>query len=276
MWQLHNIPLARQPRRQPFVTAPRDDGTGGRNGLPWPISPNPTPYEIFSQTREAPYQKTQFYHLVKLYHPDRHHHVSGLSHGHGHGHGHGLSTATMLERYRLIVAANNILSDPAKRRAYDLYGTGWAGQADMHSPYRGADQSWRSRPGSAANNATWEDWERWHDERSRGSRGSRGEKQVQQFMSNGGFAVIVIFFIVLGGIAQVTRAGSTSLTMQEMQDQQHKMISRKLMSQQAGHAPLSRKDRVWSFLERREGWYDLPPSPSLSSPKRSEDSRNGK
>ncbi|EFX03345.1 hsp40 co-chaperone [Grosmannia clavigera kw1407] len=287
--------LAPRPQRQPFATAVRDDGVGhnqqssrsaqsrhkhgqrGGNALFWPTSTNPTPYEIFNQAREAPYQKAQFYQLVKLYHPDRHRHVAGpgYKHGHGqdHGHGYGLSASTMLERYRLIVAANEILSNPAKRRAYDLYGVGWAGHTAAHTSYRSADQSWRSRPGSAANNATWEDWEQWHNERSGNS---RGEKQVTQFMSNGGFAVIVIFFIVLGGIAQVTRAGSTSLTMLEMQDQQHEKISRKLLDQETGHAPLSREDRVWTFLERREGWYNLSSSPSLPPTRQPDDSRSGK
>ena len=85
----------------------------------------PTPYQIFGQKKDSPYSKRKFYELVKLYHPDRHDYGSS---------GNLPSYTTKLERYRLIVAANDILSNPVKRAAYDRYGSGWNGQPDALSP----------------------------------------------------------------------------------------------------------------------------------------------
>jgi hypothetical protein len=80
----------------------------------------PTPYEIFGQRERSAYSKRRFCALVKLYHPDRH-----CQHG-GDAELARLSRATKLERYRLVVAANALLSDPVKKAAYDQYGIGWA------------------------------------------------------------------------------------------------------------------------------------------------------
>ncbi|KAJ5294806.1 hypothetical protein N7508_009627 [Penicillium antarcticum] len=44
----------------------------------------------------------------------------------------GLSKDERVERYRLIVAAHEILSDPQKRTAYDVYGIGWGVQPDRY------------------------------------------------------------------------------------------------------------------------------------------------
>ncbi len=134
-----------------------DGGSKGRAGLGWPTSAHPTPYEILNLDKRTPYAKARFYELVKLYHPDSSHHGPD-----------GLAPAARLERYRLVVAANGILGDPARRRAYDLYGAGWetahAGLS-RDEQCRHRDRSWRHAPGSAANNATWEDWERWQHAR---------------------------------------------------------------------------------------------------------------
>ncbi len=216
----------------------------------WPSSPNPTPYEIFGQARGAPYHKRRFYDLAKQYHPDLHHTIPD--------HLRELSTDVLLERYRLIVAANEILSHPARRKTYDRHGTGWESRVDsVRSMSREAYDAWREQPGSAAYNATWEDWERWRQANGGGG-SSGGGKQEEQFMSNAGFALVVLVFVFAGGWAQMTRAvaqGSDILTLQE---QHHRKIATSLGQQQASSAPLSRKDRVGSFLERREGWnYEL-------------------
>lgn len=186
----------------------------------------------------------RFYELVKLYHPDRRHHTQhdGVPH------------STKLERYRLVVAANEILSDPAKRRLYDVYGAGWGGNGDMQSKFRKVDKAWRSAPGNASMNATWEDWERWYGERD-------GKKQVPVFMSNGGFAVLVLFFALVGGWGQSTRAGKHSVALVEMQEQKHEIVSQGLQQRVAEASGKSRQDRVESFLRQRQGWgYDSPSS----------------
>lgn len=213
----------------------------------WPASPNPTPYEIFGQHKTAAYQKKRFYALAKQYHPDMHHCAPE--------HLRGLSPEERTERYRLIVAANEILSHASKRRMYDLNGAGWEVKSKVQTPTRGYDPLWRQRQGSAAYNATWEDWERWRQENGGGASGDNASaKQSEQFMSNGGFAVVVLVMVFLGGYGQMTRASSNGASILAMRDENDAAISSQLQSQQAAIAPLSREGRVDSFLERREGW----------------------
>ena len=203
----------------------------------WPTAQNPTPYDIFNQKKSAPYSKTKFYELVKLYHPDRHHHTAH----------HGIARAMKLERYRLIIAANDILCDPVKRRAYDLYGAGWGDKSDMQNDYRAAERSWRQQPGSAANNATWEDWEQWYQQRD-------GKKQEPLYMSNGGFVIVIVMFVLIGGWGQATRAGAHSLYIVEMEDKKQNHITAEMKKRQNESAMLTREGRVESFLRQREGW----------------------
>ncbi|EPE05181.1 hsp40 co-chaperone [Ophiostoma piceae UAMH 11346] len=231
----------------------------------WPKARHPTPYEIFDQPKGSPYQKKRFYALAKLYHPDLHHNVPA--------HMRGLTPAVLIARYRLIVAANNVLSDPQRRKRYDRLGLGWEeheGSPSYSAGYAGktpAEQekerqravwekhnNWRTRPGSAANNATWEDWERWRQDNGFEAK----DKQEEQFMSNGGFALVVLVLVFLGGWGQVTRAGSSGTNLVAAQYQNNQHISTTLRGQQTASAPLSRQDRVGSFLERRDGWYDIP------------------
>lgn len=208
----------------------------------WPTTKNPTPYEIFDQSKSAPYSKKKFYDLVKHYHPDRHIHYSLPSQN-------VLSSAAKLERYRLIVAANSILCDPVKRRAYDLYGAGWGEKTTMNNTaYREADRAWRQAPGSAANNATWEDWERWHAKRN----GS--EKQSPLYMSNGMFVAALAVFVVFGSWSQATRASSHSVHLLEMREHKHHDISEDMWRRKKEKELLSREDRIQNFIRQRDGW----------------------
>lgn len=210
------------------------------------MAANPTPYEIFDQGKSAPYSKKTFYSLVKFYHPDRHalqaRSINPLSH------------AAKLERYRLVVAANTILSDPAKRRAYDLYGAGWGADApgDMlsNAGWREMDRAWRSRPGSAAGNATWEDWERWHEQR----KGGGGKRQEPLYMTNGMFVVTLAAMVVVGSWGQATRAGSHSVQLIEMRENSSQRISEDMWRRREQQAVLGKEDRIESFLRQRDGW----------------------
>ena len=69
---------------------------------------------------DAIYSKTRFHELVKLYHPDM-----------SPGKSEDIPRQVKIERYRLIVAAHTILSDPTRRSAYDRFGAGWNGKADL-------------------------------------------------------------------------------------------------------------------------------------------------
>lgn len=216
----------------------------------WPEAKNPTPYEIFNQSKSAPYSKKKFYDLVKHYHPDRHIHHTLPSHN-------ALSPAAKLERYRLIVAANSILCDPVKRRAYDLYGAGWGDKTTMNNAsYREADRAWRQEPGSAAYNATWEDWQRWRDKQN------GNEKQSPLYMSNGLFVAVLAVFVVFGSLGQASRANSHSVHFLEMRETKSHDISEDMWRRKKEKAFWTREDRVESFLRQRAGWTDEPANTS--------------
>jgi curved DNA-binding protein CbpA len=217
--------------------------------LRWPevTSTNriPTPYQIFNQKKGSPYSKKRFYELVKLYHPDRH--DFGPTYD-------GLSYAIKLERYRLVVAANDILSDPVKRGAYDCYGAGWNGQPDVVSPRDSSDHTsewggrgWGGGPRGPSQNATWEDWEKWYQKEA-------GGPQEPRFTSNGAFVGLILTFAVLGGIGQATRAGSYGASFVEQRDALHGNISKDLVRRrrETMNAYNSREERIENFLRQRD------------------------
>jgi curved DNA-binding protein CbpA len=219
--------------------------------LRWPeiTSANaiPTPYQIFNLKKGSPYSKKRFYELVKLYHPDRHDPDDC----------NGLPYATKLERYRLIVAANDILSDPVKRGAYDIYGAGWNGQPDVLRPRDSSEQSatwgghsergWGGGPSGPSQNATWEDWEKWYQREGKGP-------QEPRYVSNAAFVGLILAFAALGGMTQATRAGNYSISFLEQRDALHKNVSKDLMRRrkEAMCAYGSREERIESFLKQRD------------------------
>ncbi|MCJ1235593.1 hypothetical protein MMC14_003564 [Varicellaria rhodocarpa] len=213
----------------------------------WPGSPSatalPTPYEIFKQRKGTPYSKRRFYELVKIYHPDRNSHSeSSSSLG-------CLSHAVRLERYRLIVAANEILSDPAKRSAYDKYGTGWSGQFGCREPYRWSQATgWSGFDDNAspARNATWEDWEKWYQRDAKG-------KQEPLHFSNGGLLFLIVFVAILGGMGQFNRVGELSKTFLEQVEAIHDESSKELQRARKETQGFGNKDkRVQNFLKVRD------------------------
>lgn len=219
--------------------------------LRWPeiTSANaiPTPYQIFNQKKGSPYSKKRFYELVKLYHPDRHD-PDDCS---------GLPYATKLERYRLVVAANDILSDPVKRGAYDIYGAGWNGQPDVLRPRDSSEQpatwgghserGWGGGPSGPSQNATWEDWEKWYQREGKGP-------QEPRYVSNAAFVGLILAFAALGGMTQATRAGNYSISFLEQRDALHRNVSKDLMRRrkEAMSAYGSREERIESFLKQRD------------------------
>ncbi|KAJ6440994.1 Hsp40 co-chaperone Jid1 [Purpureocillium lavendulum] len=227
----------------------------------WPRSAHPTPYEIFDIHRSSPYTKRRFYQLVKLYHPDTHdhHHRSAPTTNPSTS---GLSNDTRLERYRLVVAANNLLSDPAKRRLYDLHGIGWTGNSHRAPTMREADRAWRHQPGNAANNATWEDWERWHEARE-----GHGGRREPLYMSNGMFATLVVMMCMVGAMAQANRAEASGTQFVEFSQDRNAAIGRQMMKESMAAAGRSKDERVDSFLRERENVsYDYVPSRHDSEP----------
>lgn len=223
----------------------------------WPKSPRPTPYEVLGVSKSATYDKRRFYGLVKLYHPDTHDHqgnsssasssvsssVSSAS-ASSSSHVSHLPHATRLERYRMIVAANELLSNSSKRRMYDTYGLGWS-HGDGATSLRDIDRDWRHQQGTAANNATWEDWEHWRDAQA----GKAGEPV---FMSHGAFATIVVMFCLVGAIAQTNRAENSSNVYAGWVADQNSNVGRRLQRNEIVVAGLNKDERVNHFLRERE------------------------
>ena len=223
-----------------------------QDDLPWPDLPSataiPSPYQIFRLEKSAPYSKRRFYELVKLYHPDRNGHEQTPSHVNC------LSHAVKVERYRLIVAANDILSNPAKRNAYDRYGAGWNGRSDLDFSIH----NWSRTPGtrwsgfehnsSPSHCATWEDWEKWYQKES----GAKG-KQEPVYFSNGGFLSLIVIVLGLSGFGQSTRVGDYSRTFLEQIEAVHGDCSNTIQTRRKESQMFGNKDeRVQSFLRTRE------------------------
>ncbi|CAM1504069.1 Fc.00g016600.m01.CDS01 [Cosmosporella sp. VM-42] len=219
----------------------------GSDGTGWPKATYPTPYEIFAMKNDAPYTKKRFFELVKLYHPDKHSHSTAINH---------IPHPTRLERYRLIVAANDLLSDPAKRNLYDVHGVGWTGgkPQTLNETMRDADRSWRHKPGNAAHNATWEDWEKWYAARE-------GKPVDPLYMSNGLFASLVVVMCMIGAVAQMNRAGESGAEYMEMMNNSTEAVARQVARKTMAGAGLSKDERVDTFLRDRENvTYQFVPS----------------
>lgn len=243
--------VTRRHQRQRYATV-RDE-LSDHHQIKWPESKSatvlPTPYQIFQQKQSAPYSKRRFYELVKIYHPDRHcHGEEGSEHA-------SLSQAIKIERYRLVVAANEILSDPARRKAYDECGAGWNGRPDAASRKYGwssdANGPWSGfhDNSSAARNATWEDWETWYQ------RNQKGEKVPQEpvYFSNEGFLSLLAILACLGGIGQATRIGDQKKSYLKQMETIHSDCSQDTQRRMELAQGYGNKDeRVQSFLATRE------------------------
>ena len=157
-----------------------------------------------------------------------------------------------MERYRLIVAAHEILSDPAKRRAYDTTGAGWNGRPEHDSPRH----YWASRGeakwsgfdtnDSPFRNATWEDWEKWHQRQN-------GKKQSPVYTSNGGFLVLAVSAVFLGAFAQSMHVDNHEALLKQQVLRIHDDASKQMSQRKVeSHEFPSRSTRLQSFLRSRD------------------------
>ncbi|KAJ9665981.1 hypothetical protein H2201_003892 [Coniosporium apollinis] len=206
---------------------------------------HPTPYQILGCRRGHAYSKSRFYELVKLYHPDRQT-GDGGSLAHTHPSIRHIPHAIRLERYRLIVAAHTILSDPIRRSAYDSWGAGWGGHPEVPSSNDGYGRpaSWGMGQ-SPMHCATWEDWERWYQ---------RNDEKPQEplYLSNGVFISFVAMLAILGGVGQATRVGNFSTSMLEQRNAAHHLASQELVRARSETIGGTKEDRIANFLRHKD------------------------
>ncbi|KAF2764032.1 hypothetical protein EJ03DRAFT_242842, partial [Teratosphaeria nubilosa] len=221
----------------------------------WPETPKgrscPSPYAIFGIKHNAVYSKGKYYELVKLYHPD----LSKDKHNGDPAH------QLKMERYRLIVAAHNILSDPTKRSAYDRFGAGWDGRADPagSGARSGAHQpgpfshSWNDHADPIWQNATWEDWERFYARRAEHEGGPSSAPRAPVYMKNSYFLSLVIFFAIIGSSANYGRAQDAGDYLVERRDIVHDRAAKELRKVRQDMAGMrGKEERIQWFMRQRE------------------------
>jgi curved DNA-binding protein CbpA len=202
----------------------------------WPKCANPTPYDVLGHARAAPYTKDQFRRLVKLYHPDVHSTSSGIT------------PTTRLERYHLVVKAHDILSDPAKRRAYDACGAHW-GAPKRPLTDNERYKAWREGPyASCANNANWEDWEKWYEDQASGGPG----KKEGYYMSNGAFVALVVATVSVLAVMQTAQADSRHRDLARRLRKEQEKLGASLSNSKEELQGLGRDERIERFLRHRE------------------------
>jgi hypothetical protein len=233
------------------ISGLRSDGcsNGQPGNLPWPqlssATAIPTPYQIFHLEKDAIYSKRHFYELVKVYHPDRYIPEQNLLDQRP------LSSAVRNERYRLVVAANDILSDPVKRSAYDRYGSGWERhegfKSSKYSPHYRYHPKWSGFDtyDSPMRNATWEDWERWYQRHNR-------QKQEPVYFSNGTFLSLVVILAAVAGTRQAKLMGDSSLASLEQFEAMTKECNKIIQGRRSASREFDNKyDRLQRFLDSR-------------------------
>ncbi|KIW89095.1 uncharacterized protein Z519_10580 [Cladophialophora bantiana CBS 173.52] len=238
------------PQSRTYADVRSNRGYEFRDNMNWPCRRNssftPSPYEIFGLDKHSVYTKHKFYELVKIYHPDRNSNSSLCGE---------LSDIERLERYRLVVQAHEILSDPVKRRAYDASGAGWGATRTATRHSHGYTNPEGKRYGfgpdddsSIFQNATWEDWERWY------RRYDKLKDPPVTYLHPNAFASIVILLAVIAGVLQATRAGQFTGSIEERAQAFTEETNRFLTSRKDHFEEHDIKGtgRVKHFLEKRD------------------------
>ncbi|KAF4463132.1 Heat shock [Fusarium albosuccineum] len=212
------------------------DGAETHNHLPpWPRTPCPSPHEILGVESGKMYDKENFLRLVKLYHPDLNGENSLTR---------SLQPAIRLERYRLIVAANELLSDPSKRKMYELYNVGWIFKQTTDEPGMPPSRPvWpTSTPDTSPANTRPD---------GRSGRYYTTMRQEPIYMSNGAFAVILLTIAMVGVIAQHERARTSRWQHKQLELALHGSILENLQDLILSSQDKAKDERVLEFLARR-------------------------
>jgi curved DNA-binding protein CbpA len=219
----------------------------------WPSPPScfqhyPTPYQILNVRPSETYNKVRFIELVKLYHPDHKTHSCRTDTYTQ------LPESVRLERYRLIVAAHSLLSDPVKRAAYNSHGIGWLDGLDDTSIQKAAAAGGNMANGTARN-ATWEDWERWRweqeDEQER-KEGKSRKKTEPMYLRNGQFASLLIVLSVCAGAAQAVHAENMTEAKRLVREEKHWLATQEYRKSQEIARRLGKEKRIEEFVRQRD------------------------
>ncbi|ETS83067.1 hypothetical protein PFICI_04943 [Pestalotiopsis fici W106-1] len=214
----------------------------------WPNGSHITPYDILEQPKDQLYNKRRFYQLVMVYHPDRWQYTSY----------HGVSKAARVERYRLIIEADKILSNPVKRKAYDERGVGWGlgSPADHgsnrtgfreHESHHKAHMYRHQQGHDAKRNATWEDWEQWRDPRKR----YESSQRQAVIICNRSFGLVLLLLAMIGGCGQLARMDHLTTEIARQRDRNHGDLCDQLLEAESRRAIANRAELVQAFLVRR-------------------------
>ena len=197
----------------------------------WPSTSSLTPYDVLNLPRGAPYSKRHYYDLVKIYHPDRPLHDHPLFQQ--------LTPETRLQRYRIVVDAHELLSDPSKRAAYDQNGAGWSHMIPETTV------EWEPRGSSIYANATWEDWERWNN---------RHHGPQQHVVDQRTFTRLVILLVLFGGALQASWIGKLNTGFEDRLREVNEESARFLHGRRDNTVKQmdSNDARVQGFLIRRD------------------------
>ncbi|KAJ5135157.1 uncharacterized protein N7515_004435 [Penicillium bovifimosum] len=197
----------------------------------WPSTRSFSPYDVLNLPRDATYSKRNYYDLVKIYHPDR-----PLT---DHPLFHQLTPEIRLQRYRIVVEAHEILSDPIKRAAYDRNGLGWSHTVPEMKI------EWDSQGPNIYANATWEDWEDWHN---------RHQGPQQHVVDQRTFVRLMILLVLFGTALQASWIGQMNTGVQGRLREVNEKSARFLHSRQESTVKQmnSHDARVQGFLIRRD------------------------
>ncbi|CAG8237862.1 unnamed protein product [Penicillium salamii] len=232
------LPLSRatlsQPHRPQGTYTSRFFATASQfphQDYSWPSNSSFTPYDVLNIPRGARYSKRNYYDLVKIYHPDRPLKDHPLFHQ--------LTPEIRLQRYRIVVDAHELLSDPSKRASYDRTGAGW-----VHTvPDTKVD--WQTPGPSVYANATWEDWERWHN---------RHHAPQQHVVDQRTFVRLLILLVLFGGALQASWIGKLHTEVDDRLRELNEDSARFLRGRKEDTVKQmnSNEARVQGFLIRRD------------------------
>lgn len=207
----------------------------------WPQTKRFTPYDVLGLDAKAPYDKSQFYKLAMIYHPDTWRYNTYY----------GIPKAVRVERYGLLVTAHRILSNPTQKRAYDLHGVGWEHgtlATSSASRYKVPYHQRRLTQPARKYNTLYTMWEFWY-EPILGDRDSQRQKGL--FICNRQFGLLLLVILVMCACVQVARVNHGARQRTQGHDRLHDTLSWDPLLMARDSGCLSRQRRMERFVRHR-------------------------